>query len=163
MRSLPAACCAIADWFCVLMPCAPQPPAPPLLPPDMPSPLRSPLQFALRLLQSSPYMAFEALKYALPLSIFAFKFLEWWYSPDNPRRRRGGSGGASGALSGENDSAPTLGAPKVLLPHPKGCLYVKDASWRAPGVATTRLPPVEDSEKRLAAQEGLLHNSCVLW
>jgi len=129
----------------------------------MPSPLRSPLQFALRLLQSSPYMAFETLKYALPLSIFAFKFLEWWYSPDNPRRRRGGGGGASGALGGEDDSAPTLGAPKVLLPHPKGCLYVKDPSWRAPGVATTRLPPVEDSEKRLAAQEGLLHNSCVLW
>ncbi|CEH19461.1 Predicted E3 ubiquitin ligase involved in peroxisome organization [Ceraceosorus bombacis] len=61
------------------------PASPPLLPPDMPNPLRSPISFALALLRASPFIFFEALKYALPASIFFFKFLEWWYSADNPR------------------------------------------------------------------------------
>ena len=57
-------------------------PRKPLLPTRLPA-LSSPLRW-LRLAAS---LLFESLKYALPASIFFFKFLEWWYGADNPRRR----------------------------------------------------------------------------
>jgi len=89
------------------------------------------------------------LKYALPASIFFFKFLEWWYSSDNPRRRRNAN---SGSGEGGEEGKAGFGAPKVLKPHSKGCLYVKDPKWKDLKVPTTG----DGNEKTL------LHNSCPL-
>lgn len=61
-----------------------------------------------------PLASFEALKVALPTSIFFFRFLEWWYSPEGGHarlRRRGG-----GSLGNEG---PPLRAPRKP-PAPRG-------------------------------------------
>ncbi len=78
------------------------------------------------LLSLAPGTVFEALKYGLPASIFFFKFLEWWYGADNPRRRRGagtntaaGGGSAGTGANGEEASYSTLDPPAPLLPDLK--------------------------------------------
>jgi peroxin-12 len=67
---------------------------------------------ALRYILLVPRLAFEALKIVLPTSIFFFKFLEWWYSSDYARTRRGGKRGK------EEGSQPPIKAPTRLEPHP---------------------------------------------
>jgi peroxin-12 len=71
-------------------------------------------RIGLRLLGLGPQYFFEALKVLLPASIFFFKFLEWWYSSDYARSRRGGAGDA--ALE------PALRPPTRIDPHPEGVL-----------------------------------------
>ncbi|KAK0536567.1 ubiquitin-protein ligase peroxin 12 [Tilletia horrida] len=144
------------------------PATPPLIPPNAPSPLRHPVSFALTLLRSAPYIFFESLKYALPASIFFFKFLEWWYSPDNPRRRRGGvgapNGGAGGfgeedgngagagpASSGADGEVPLFGPPRPLLPAARGVVYRPDASkFVAPLITVAASDPLDPSNRALA-------------
>lgn len=122
------------------------------------------------MLRSSPFIFFEALKYALPASIFFFKFLEWWYSPDNARRRQrrggGGSGNAANGASGEDvEGSFNLAPPKILLPHSRGVLYNKLDGFREVTVPKTRLglESPEEEDDRSAAQHarvGMLHNAC---
>ncbi|EPQ32472.1 uncharacterized protein PFL1_00667 [Pseudozyma flocculosa PF-1] len=161
----------------------------PVLPKRMP-PLSQPLRLLSTLLRLSPRLVFESLKYALPLSIFFFKFLEWWYGADNPRRRRGrGSGSGSGAAGGDGDgsgSGPLFGPPSVLQPHPRGILTHwsdrKEAgkAWKHPKVAThlasssssedgeedaQQTPPPPYTPTATTTGEGgrkLIHNSCPL-
>lgn len=130
-----------------------QPPSPPLIPPNLPSPVSRPVPFALGLLRSSPFIFFEALKYALPASIFFFKFLEWWYSPDNARRRRPG---ASGGVD-KDGRAFNLNPPKILLPHLKGVLYNRPSNYKETPIPKTRLG-LDDSENQ--EMIGLTHNGC---
>ncbi|GAA5922381.1 hypothetical protein JCM3775_005709 [Rhodotorula graminis] len=63
-----------------------------------------------RLVRLSPALALDSLRLVLPLSIFGFRLLEWWYSP----------AGASGRLgSGRKAGAqPALRAPPP--PRPRG-------------------------------------------
>ncbi|SDA01744.1 BZ3501_MvSof-1269-A2-R1_Chr8-2g09830 [Microbotryum saponariae] len=54
-----------------------------------------------RSLSLIPLLSFEALKFLLPTSIFFFRFLEWWYSPEGGYgrlRRKGGAGAEGKAL-----------------------------------------------------------------
>ncbi|ORY75360.1 Pex12 amino terminal region-domain-containing protein, partial [Leucosporidium creatinivorum] len=60
----------------------------------------------LRSLSLAPLLTFEALKFLLPTSIFFFRFLEWWYSPDGGSSRLRGKGGGKGS-SGAALRAPT--------------------------------------------------------
>jgi len=150
------------------------PDTPPLIPPHTPSPLRYPISFALTLLRSAPFIFFESLKYALPASIFFFKFLEWWYSPDNPRRRRGGGAGGSApganfgsadfggapAEEGENAGAggggadgdvPLFGPPRPLLPASRGVVYNPDPTkFVAPLITVATSDPLDPSNRALA-------------
>lgn len=134
------------------------PPSAPLLPPDLPSPFGDPIGFSLGMLRSSPYIFFEALKYALPASIFFFKFLEWWYSPDNARRRqrRGGpSSGSGNGISGDTDT--NLHPPKVLMPHGKGAVFIRLDGFRDVHMPRTRLGLSSGSDSK---KSGLTHNAC---
>ncbi|GAA5978582.1 hypothetical protein JCM10908_004412 [Rhodotorula pacifica] len=56
--------------------------------------------FLSRLLRLSPSLALDSLKFALPLAIFGFRLLEWWYSPAGVASRlgRGRKDGAQPAL-----------------------------------------------------------------
>lgn len=65
----------------------------------------------LRYLLLIPRYAFEMLKIVLPTSIFFFKFLEWWYSSDYARSRRGASATAT---------EPPLKPPTALRPPQDG-------------------------------------------
>lgn len=133
----------------------------PLLPPDLPSPFNRPREFTARLLRSGPYMTFESLRYLLPASIFFLKFLEWWYSGENPRRRNvNGDGGESGG--------PRFGAPKILLPSKRGTIYRREPNYKDPQVA---LELIDEAAQYQNAEEEpnlsghresgiLLHNSC---
>lgn len=140
--------------------------SPPLLPPNMPNPLREPARFALQMLRSSPFIFFEALKYALPASIFFFKFLEWWYSPDNSRRRRRGRGGGGNTGSGEaggSDEMYKLEPPRVLSPNRHGVLFNKASDYKDPYVPRSKLAPTLDEDGDLqSTKDSLLHNSCPL-
>lgn len=89
-----------------------------MLPKNMPSLVRQPTKFLAVVLKLVPGMLFEALKYGLPASIFLFKFLEWWYGADNPRRRRGNSNSTSAGAT-QASSTTTLDAPATLLPDLK--------------------------------------------
>jgi peroxin-12 len=115
------------------------------------------------MLRSSPFIFFEALKYALPASIFFFKFLEWWYSPDNARRRRPGGSGSGNDKDGK---AFTLDPPKILLPHIKGVVYEKLQQFKEIAIPKTRLglEYFEDEELQEKTEEGeahsLIHNGC---
>ncbi|EGG13001.1 uncharacterized protein MELLADRAFT_87096 [Melampsora larici-populina 98AG31] len=73
------------------------------------------LRLLLRIIQRGTNVTLESLKVALPCSIFAFKFLEWWYSPSNIRRTR---------TFGMSDEAQDLyiKPPVSLRPHPEGVL-----------------------------------------
>lgn len=128
----------------------------PLLPPNLPNPLREPAEFTRRLVSSSPYIFFESLKYALPASLFFFKFLEWWYSSENPRRtRRDGQGD-----DGKGGSATiAFGAPKPLLPSPRGVLHKHLKGYRQPQVTVA---PDEDDDEKVSPPKGpsLVHNTC---
>ncbi|KAI8984622.1 Pex12 amino terminal region-domain-containing protein [Mycotypha africana] len=53
----------------------------------------------------------EFLKVLLPMSIFFFKFLEWWYSSEFSR---------SGGLSQDEDSANAIPPPEQIKPDPRG-------------------------------------------
>lgn len=78
----------------------------------------------LRYLLLIPRYAFDAFKIVLPTSIFFFKFLEWWYSSDYARSRRGGSG--------QGASDPPVKPPRPLDPHPRGVLADEEEKL-APG------------------------------
>lgn len=93
-------------------------PRKPLLPTKWPSLVRQPGRFLAKLLSLTPGVTFEALKYALPASIFFFKFLEWWYGADNPRRRRNHSTtlASTSASNGEEATPATLNPPTPLHP-----------------------------------------------
>ncbi|GAA96706.1 uncharacterized protein L969DRAFT_105726 [Mixia osmundae IAM 14324] len=69
------------------------------------------LQVIWRYACLGPEYAFEALKIILPTSIFFFKFLEWWYSSDYARSRRG---------PGSSSSDAAIRPPTPLPIHPKG-------------------------------------------
>lgn len=120
------------------------------------------------MLRSSPFIFFEALKYALPASIFFFKFLEWWYSPDNARRRgRGGTSGSGGP--GGLEGGLKLDPPKTLLPHIRGILSNKSSDYKEPYIPRTKLAPKFDEEMEAesdqlqqSTKDSLLHNSCPL-
>ncbi|GAA6036988.1 hypothetical protein JCM8097_005493 [Rhodosporidiobolus ruineniae] len=75
-------------------------------PPSSPPSTRPPLRLILtRLLRLSPSLALDSLKVLLPLTIFGFRLLEWWYSPAGASSRlRSGGGGGKG-------SQPALRAP----------------------------------------------------
>ncbi|GAA5833839.1 hypothetical protein JCM11251_005982 [Rhodosporidiobolus azoricus] len=65
-------------------------------PPNSPPSTRASLRLILsRLLRLTPSLALDSLKILLPLTIFSFRLLEWWYSPQgvSSRLRSGGSGG----------------------------------------------------------------------
>ncbi|UZJ51171.1 hypothetical protein CBS101457_000491 [Exobasidium rhododendri] len=104
-----------------------------------------------------------ALKYALPASIFFFKFLEWWYSSDNARRRRPG-GGDSGGEKG--DGAYNLDPPQVLAPHLQGVVYEKLKQFKEVPIPKTRLGlgetlgDSEEGEVESRGRMGLSHNGC---
>lgn len=104
--------------------------------------------------------------------------MEWWYSSDNPRRRRSGGNNASGEGGGGGGEgglglSQTLGAPKVLKPHSKGCLFIKDERFK-----DFRIPREihrdENDEERISntsneksrdlktSSTDLLHNGCPL-
>lgn len=131
----------------------------PLLPPDLPNPLSRPREFVARMLRAGPYIAFESLKYLLPASIFFFKFLEWWYSGENPRRRHGGGGDKGGAASG-----PSFGAPRALLPSRQGVAYRKGAGYKDPELAIEFADAEEQEKKKSQRRDSgvLIHNSCPL-
>lgn len=101
------------------------------------------------------------MKYALPASIFFFKFLEWWYSPDNARRRRPG---ASGSGADKDGKVFTLDPPKILLPHVKGVVYEKLQQFKELAFPKTRLGletlDEEDYEGQTYKKAGLTHNGC---
>lgn len=58
-----------------------------------------------RLLALSPRIALDSLSLALPMAIFGFRFLEWWYSPTGGAGRIKGKGGKG--------SQPALRAPTL--------------------------------------------------
>lgn len=63
--------------------------------------MRPPIRLILsRLLRLSPSLALDSLRLLLPLSIFGFRLLEWWYSPTGGAGRlgRGSKKGAQPAL-----------------------------------------------------------------
>ncbi|PWN48209.1 hypothetical protein IE53DRAFT_389609 [Violaceomyces palustris] len=144
----------------------------PILPRDPPNPLREPLRTLLVLGRTSPRILFESLKYALPASIFFFKFLEWWYGPENPGVRRTGSGNDPNNPSGSEDSI--LPPPKILPPHPKGILFRKqqeEGSYVDPKILTRSSPQDDEEEEEEEEEEEkvswrterpLIHNSCPL-
>ncbi|GAA5966818.1 hypothetical protein JCM8115_002281 [Rhodotorula mucilaginosa] len=72
-------------------------PPTPSSPPDSPPSIRLVLS---RLLRLFPSLALDSLKVALPLAIFGFRLLEWWYSPAGVASRlgRGRKDGAQPAL-----------------------------------------------------------------
>ncbi|PWN19373.1 hypothetical protein BCV69DRAFT_287936 [Microstroma glucosiphilum] len=137
----------------------------PILPPDLPNPLQRPREFLTRMLRGGPYMFFESLKYALPASIFLFKFLEWWYGSEEVGRRRDGRGGKG---EGPGGDGVRFGPPRVLLPSERGILYddEKSKSYKIPSVTVTvppQTPPESDdgSPRSVNTQSRLLiHNSC---
>jgi peroxin-12 len=116
------------------------------------------------MLRSSPFIFFEALKYALPASIFFFKFLEWWYSSDNARRRR--PGGGSGGSGREKDGrAYNLDPPKILLPHLRGVVYEKLKQYVEAPIPKTKLGlessnDIEEDGVTPSERRGLSHNGC---
>lgn len=74
-------------------------------PPASPPTTRPPVLLILRRLAAlSPRIALDSLSTALPMAIFGFRFLEWWYSP---------AGGASRIKRGRSgdSSQPALRAP----------------------------------------------------
>ncbi|GAA5932600.1 ubiquitin-protein ligase peroxin 12 [Sporobolomyces koalae] len=83
-------------------------------PPSSPPTTRPPVGLVLRrLLSLSPRIALDSLSLALPMAIFGFRFLEWWYSPTGGagRLRRGGGGkGSQPALKAPQRQAPTEGS-----------------------------------------------------
>lgn len=103
--------------------------------------------FAAVLAQKTFSGVFELLKYALPASIFFFKFLEWWYSPSNPRRSSSG---------GHSETSARVDPPRVLLPHSHGVVSHHPDSWKDPQVARKLAENAADGSVRL------LHNSCPL-
>ncbi|BGP13626.1 hypothetical protein JCM10213_007802 [Rhodosporidiobolus nylandii] len=73
-------------------------------PPNSPPTTRPSLRLILtRLLRLSPSLALDSLRTLLPLTIFGFRLLEWWYSP--------GGGGSRIRSSGKAGSQPALRAP----------------------------------------------------
>lgn len=135
----------------------------PLLPPNLPNPLRQPGEFTQRLLASSPYIFFESLKYALPASLFVFKFLEWWYSSDNPRRSRDSRQGQG---DGDGGGSVHFGPPKPLLPSEHGVLYRRLREFRMPSLTVSRTSDGDDTtsvqEKEDKISNALIHNTCPL-
>ncbi|GAA5839818.1 hypothetical protein JCM3766R1_004622 [Sporobolomyces carnicolor] len=76
-------------------------------PPSAPPTTRPPVLLVLRRLAAlSPRIALDSLSVALPMAIFGFRFLEWWYSPAGGASRVRGSGGRGGP-----NSQPALRAP----------------------------------------------------
>ncbi|GAA6013100.1 hypothetical protein JCM11491_005182 [Sporobolomyces phaffii] len=82
-------------------------------PPASPPSTRPPVLLVLRRLATlSPRIALDSLSVALPMAIFGFRFLEWWYSPT------GGAGRVRGSKGG-NSLKPALRAPLPPRPRPK--------------------------------------------
>lgn len=79
-------------------------------PPSSPPTTRPGLRLVLsRLLRLTPHLALDSLRVLLPLTIFSFRLLEWWYSPaGGSSRLRGGGGGKA--------SQPALRAPPPSRP-----------------------------------------------
>ncbi|WFD34366.1 ubiquitin-protein ligase peroxin 12 [Malassezia cuniculi] len=113
----------------------------------LPALTQRPGLFAAVLVQKAFSSVFELLKYALPASIFFFKFLEWWYSPSNPRRRGGG---------GASEGSAQIDPPRVLLPHSRGVVAQHPDTWKKPQVVGKLAEGAADGATRL------LHNSCPL-
>lgn len=121
----------------------------------LPSFTSFPFLFTYLLMRKGTSKLLDALKYALPASIFFFKFLEWWYSPSN-RRRRGGDGGT--------ETTKRISPPAVLTPSPQGVLYQPPSSYQAPNVlAEAQVDlPVDDMFADATTPATLLHNACPL-
>ncbi|SNX81609.1 related to Peroxisome assembly protein 12 [Melanopsichium pennsylvanicum] len=126
-----------------------------LLPKKLPSLVRQPGKFFTKVIGLVPGILFEGLKYGLPASIFFFKFLEWWYGADNPRRRRSGGGqgangnggGASSGSNGEDGSVTALDPPAPLLPDFNKGLLSNNNTATIPntielGLPTYKLPHI---------------------
>ncbi|PKI82735.1 Pex12p [Malassezia vespertilionis] len=119
----------------------------------LPPPTKFPLLFLWALSKRGSAFVFEMLKYALPASIFFFKFLEWWYSPSNPRRRSNDDGDAA--------TTKNIAPPEPLLPSEDGVLIIRPETWKDPRILTQPAPstdPFADAEP----PRGLLHNACPL-
>ncbi|KWU44977.1 hypothetical protein RHOSPDRAFT_17228 [Rhodotorula sp. JG-1b] len=86
------------------------PPPTPSSPPDSRPSIRL---FLSRLLRLSPSLALDSLKVALPLAIFGFRLLEWWYSPAGVASRlgRGRKDGAQPALRAPPPPPPPTSTP----------------------------------------------------
>ncbi|GAA5919352.1 hypothetical protein JCM1841_004357 [Sporobolomyces salmonicolor] len=86
-------------------------------PPSSPPSTRPPLSLILRrLLALTPRLALDSLSLALPMAIFGFRFLEWWYSPAGGAGRLGrGRGKGEVALR-----APRRGGKEKDGGHEKG-------------------------------------------
>ncbi|BGP53722.1 ubiquitin-protein ligase peroxin 12 [Rhodotorula sphaerocarpa] len=82
-----------------------RPPSPSSPPTARPS-LR---QFLSRLVRLAPHLALDSLRVVLPLAIFGFRLLEWWYSPAGVASRlgRGRKDGAQPALRAPPPAART--------------------------------------------------------
>ena len=140
-------------------------PRKPLLPRKMPSLVRQPGQFLALLSRLAAGGAIEALKYALPASIFFFKFLEWWFGADNPRRRRNQPGSTT-----QHAQSTSLDPPQPLQPDWKtGILSTKpDAQYKLPPIYTLTADLLEQANQATPAQptlvtgRNLVHNSCPL-
>ena len=112
-----------------------------------------PLLFSALVARRGVGFVFEMLKYALPASIFFFKFLEWWYSPSNPRRRRGDDG--------NDGTAAPVKPPAPLHPSDDGVMVHHPPGWTDAQILTRGLPDAglfADEE----APAALLHNGCPL-
>ncbi|GAA6012955.1 hypothetical protein JCM10207_008394 [Rhodosporidiobolus poonsookiae] len=73
-------------------------------PPNSPPTARPSIRLIFsRLLRMSPSLALDSLRLVLPLAIFGFRLLEWWYSPTG--------GGSLSRSKGGKDIAPALRAP----------------------------------------------------
>ncbi|KAI8075307.1 Pex12 amino terminal region-domain-containing protein [Gongronella butleri] len=68
----------------------------------------------LRLLSATLSKVIEFLKVLLPMSIFFFKFLEWWYSSEFAR------GGGTGTYGEEENDEQMIPPPEMTMPDPRG-------------------------------------------
>lgn len=73
------------------------------------------LRMVLRILRLGTNYSLESLKVMLPCSIFAYKFLEWWYSSSNIHRFRN-------LDSSTQEQGLYIKPPAALEPHPRGVL-----------------------------------------
>lgn len=98
-------------------------PPTPSSPPDSRPSIRL---FLSRLLRLSPSLALDSLKVALPVAIFGFRLLEWWYSPAGVASRlgRGRKDGAQPALRAPPPPSSSQNPSRAAQAEAKGTCVV---------------------------------------